>query len=220
MELRGNDDALLLLAAICNDLLHAHLIASNLVHGPNPAQSAFGSVPNAYVPLSPESEAIRVRHIFDVALKRWHQHFGETASADVMAFFYFCRLLVSTPEILYLPSYAVYPTPALSCGAPITTCSQKDLIITDEAVNFAWLILDNASDGTDAEHDDKFSIWLPVALFYAALTVWHRLAYPSDSTDLRSGTLRCLNMFTAKLRVLPWPCCPAMSLTIDKLASA
>ncbi|KAK1042990.1 hypothetical protein LTR74_018474 [Friedmanniomyces endolithicus] len=217
--LRGNDNGLLLLVAICSDLLYADLISSNLAHDIILDRIGFASGPNAYVPLAPESEAMHVRHIFKDALTRWHQHFSLTVSADVMSFFYFCRLFLAVPELLYLPSYAGYPGPALSRPGPTVACHVEEICISDEAYNFAWLILDHTTVGTITEHDNKISIWLPVALFYAAMTVWHRLKYSRTSADFRGGSLSCLKMFTAELRNFPWPCCATMTLIIEKLTN-
>lgn len=217
--LRGNDDGLLLLAAICSDLLYADLISSNLARDVTLERIGFALGPNAYIPLTPESEAMRVRHIFKDTLARWHQHFSKTVSADVMSFFYFCRLFVAVPELLYLPSYVGYPELALLRPRPTLPCGVEDICISDEAYNFAWLILDHTTRRTITEHDNKISIWLPVALFYAAITVWHRLKYSRLSADFRAGTLSCLKLFIAELRTLPWPCCATMSLIIEKLAN-
>jgi hypothetical protein len=83
-------------------------------------------------------------------------------------------------------------------------------------MNFAWLILDNSNTQADAS-STKVSIWLPVVLFFAALTVWRRLEHQSSSSNLRTGTLRTLNLFKDELISLPWPCCVAMCDILDNL---
>ena len=88
--------------------------------------------------------------------------------------------------------------------------------ISDNSVNFAWLILDHSDARWDAL-GPNVSIWLPVVIFYAALAIWYHLQSQQSSSNLRTGTLRTLNMFKDELAQLPWPCCAEMGRTLDRL---
>ena len=215
-DLRADEDSLLLLTGVCADILYIQHSFSNVML---PAENSGGqSRQNPYAPLSPTSEALRHRFVLKAALMRWHQHFGDGASRDVLSMFFFCRLLLALPDILLLPCLAGYPPNSKQTSTLPDWCQETMLEISDEAINFAWLILDNSNaqnDGSGA----NVSIWLPVVLFFAALTIWYHLHHQRSRSNLKTGTLRTLNVFKDELSHLPWPCCAEMCRTLDKLMS-
>lgn len=214
-NMKSEEDSLLLLTAICSDILYAHYTFSGITHPSDEAKSQSVKMRNPYVPLSAESEALRHKRNLDAALTRWYLHFGHLTSANILSLFYFCRLVHTLPMMLSLPRLAGYapakPNPLLDGFA-----RPDSIIVTDEAINFAWLILDNIDAGSESENTNV-SIWLPVVLFYATLTVWYHLQRQTSSSSLRTGTLRTLRMFRAELERLPWPCCTEMCFTLDRL---
>lgn len=215
VDIKSEEDALLLLTAICSDILYAHFTFSGIVRPTQDANTQSVKIRNPYVPLSAESEALRHARNFDGALKRWYQHFGHVASANILSLFYFCRLVHGLPVILSLPRLARYaPTKKIALSEDIPGLGTTKAI--NEGVNFAWLILDKVEAGSGRD-DSNFSVWLPVVLFYATLTVWYQLQKQTSSSSLKTGTLRTLRMFRSELERLPWPCCIEMCLTLDRL---
>ena len=212
MDVKAEEDLLLLLTAICSDIFYAYHTFSGITHPTNEAENQSVKIRNPYVPLSAGSEALLHKRKLDTALTRWYQHFGHVASANSLSLFYFCRLVHAMPTVLRLPHLAGY-TPAKSMPLPDGT---EGTIMTDKAISFAWLILDQM-DARSEKANTNVSIWIPVVLFYAALTIWYQLQKQTSSSSLRTGTLRTLRMFRAELERLRWPCCTEMCLTLDRL---
>lgn len=213
--MKSEEDSLLLLTAICSDILYAHYTFSGITHSTDEAKDQTVKIRNPYVPLSAESEALRHKRNLDAALTRWYLHFGHVASANSLSLFYFCRLVHALPTILSLPRLAGY-APAKTVPLSDGLARPDSTTMTDEAINFAWLLLDNI-DARSERADTNFSIWLPVVLFYATLTVWYQQQKQTSSSSLRTGTLRTLRIFKTELERLPWPCCIEMCLTLDRL---
>ena len=214
-DMTTEEDALLLLTAICSDILYAHHAFSSINHLTDKAKDRSAGFRNPYVPLSPEAEALRHKFNLDAALTRWFQHFGWSVSKDCLALYYFCRLVHAVPAIFGFPLLAEYP-PASAARTLGSLQRASTGSISDEAMNFAWLIVDNSNTRSESLNTNV-SIWLPIVLFYAALTVWYQLQQQESSSRLKTGTYKTLNMFQAELDRLPWSCCTAMCLTLDRL---
>lgn len=215
-DLKSNEDSLLLLAAVCSDILCIHHTFSSLAQ---PAREMLGRPSwalNPYAPLSSGSEALRQLYTLDAALTNWHQHFGQEADKYVLALFYFCKLVLVLPEILCLPQLAEYPPAMVTARFTARVSRESRIHIPDEAMNFAWLILDCSNTRSD-DLGANLSVWLPVVLFYAALTVWYQLREQASSSNFKSGTLKTLGMYKEELRHLPWTCCVEMCFTLDAL---
>ena len=213
-DMKAEADSLLLLTGICADIIYIHHSFPNLaMSGERHGQQSSS---NPYAPLSPASEVLRNHFILNAALTRWQEHFGEFASKDILTMFYFCRLVLASPDILKLPQVTAYPPSPIQTSTLPEVAQETTLEISDEAVNFAWLILDNSNARPDIS-GTNVSIWLPVVLFLAALAIWYRLQQQNRSSNLKTGSMRVLNMFKGELRHLPWPCCAEMCFTLDKL---
>lgn len=214
-NMKSEEDSLLLLTAICSDILYTYYTFSSFVPSKHEENGPSIEIRNPYVPLSAKSEALRHKIDLDAALTRWHLHFGHMASANSLSLFYFCRLVHALPTILGLPRLAGYP-PAKMVPLSNDHAGHGSITVTDEAINFAWLILDNI-EARPGNADTKVAIWLPVVVFHATLTVWYQQLKQKSSSAFRTGTLRTLRLFRTELERLPWPCCAEMCLTIDRL---
>jgi hypothetical protein len=218
-DLKADEDILLLLTGICADILYNQHADSNIFPSEQETPSQVGLTKNPYAPLSPNSEALRHWHILDVALTRWHQHCGQIASNQVLSMFYLCRLLLALPDILKVPRFVGYPTDRHQTSPlEVGSCDSTRMDVSNEAIRYAWLILENSCAHTK-DASANVSIWLPVALFYAALTVWSRVRNEETSAHIKTGTMRTLKIFKDELKGLPWPCCAQMCHTLDKLVS-
>lgn len=212
-DLREDEDSLLLLTGICADILYLQHSFSNLAPTVDmPGQSDS----NPYSPLSPAAEALRHRFGLDAALTRWYQYFGEISSSDILLMFYFCRLLLHLPDLQKLPSLAGYPSGSRRTLIPQDMSITATSRVSDEALNFCWQILETSNARNNAL-GSNVAIWVPVVLFFAALTMWSHLEQQNSSTSLKTGSLRTLNMFKDELSHMPWPCCIEMCHTLDRL---
>lgn len=176
-DMKADEDSLLLLTGICADILFIQHSFSNLLLAADPSDE---SRPNPYAPLSPPAEALRHSFTLNAALVRWYQHFGDIASPNILLMFYFCRLLLALPDVLRLPSLAGYPSsskPTSTVPDLSTTAISK---VSDEALNFSWQILENSHARTEVLGGNT-AIWVPIVLFYAALTIWAHLEQQGSS---------------------------------------
>jgi hypothetical protein len=213
-DLKMDADSLLLLTGICADILFSHYSFSSVSECAE--ELLAQSSQNPHAPLSCPAEALRHQYILKAALSRWLQHFEEVVRQDVLAFFYFCKLLLCFPDVLKLPQLVGYP-PNTNSASTTTGSTNPGLIeVSDEAVNCAWRILDN-SDALGDASGPNIAIWLPAVLFYAGLTIWCHLRPQGSSLNSRTGTMRTLKMFKDELSHLPWPCCVEMCCTLDGL---
>ena len=87
--------------------------------------------------------------------------------------------------------------------------------ISDEALNYAWLVLDSINIRKTPPENSQ-SAWIPTVLFYSGLVVWQRLRRRT-AADFKYGTLKVLEMFKKELEQLPWDCCREMTYTLDCL---
>lgn len=212
-DIKADEDSLLLLIGICADILFIQHSFSYLLLA---ADLSTQTRPNPYAPLSPPAEALRYRFILNAALMRWYQHFGDIASPNILLMFYFCRLLLALPDVLKLPSLAGYPSSSERASMVPDMSATAIPRVSDEALNFSWQILENSHTRTEI-FGGNTAIWVPVVLFYAALTIWAHLEQQGSSKNLMTGTLRTLNIFKDELSHLPWPCCVEMCHTLDRL---
>lgn len=213
-DLKADEDGLLLLTGICADILYLQHSFSNMTLGAK--KLARQSLPNPYAPFSPTSKIHHHQYILSAALSRWYQHFAKTVAQDVLTLFFFCKLLLVFPEVLCLPRRAGYPPNATGSSMLPQPSENVPLNVSDEAMRSAWLILDSLTDRRDAP-GFNVSIWLPVVVFGAALTIWCQLQPQNSASNSRPGTLRALSMFKDELVQLPWPCCADMCSILDKL---
>lgn len=212
-DLKSTEDGLLLLVGICADILSIEHTFSNTTV----CSEALDVVcPNPYAPLSSASEVLRIRSTLSSALTRWYEHFQHTTSKDVLLIYYFGRLLLAFPDVLALPYLARYAPSIQQKPGVASRISAAKVEVSEEAMRFAWLIL-NDSNARTAVAGTTFSVWLPVVLFYSALTIWYQLRSQPSFPKVKTGTLRILNFFKDELKCLPWPCCLQMCHTLDGL---
>lgn len=217
---RSREDGLLLLIALLNDTIYMQrcypvnsLVSPSYV-GSRPKSDK--SLRNPYAPLSSVSERSRLNTELNNALDKWKEHFQQTVGKDILTLYYFCKLQLTCTNIWELPNLAGYMT---SCGSSTQAATSKRdgrrFEIPDEAMDLAWLVLDNCSIQTET-FGHKLSIWLPVVLFHSALVIWQRLRFRAP-TDMKYGTLKILSMFKNEIVQLPWACCLEMGITLNRL---
>ncbi len=221
-DMKSRDDCLFLLTALLNDITYLHrsdqstrLPNSSTGHDTDNHTLIDQDRPlrNPYAPLSAQSEFTRMSAQIRAALERWMSHFKEDAGKDILALYHFSHLCLVCPDIAELPTLAGYDPGAYL--RPILPPQTKQSQMSDKALDLAWLVLDSC-DMQSEPLQRRLSIWLPVVLFYSALVIWQRLRYRSPN-DFKYGTLKVLSMFKNEILQLPWPCCPPMAVTLDRL---
>jgi hypothetical protein len=220
-DVRSREDSLLLLTALLNDIIYvqrSYPIDSLVSASHDGTTSSSKDVPlrNPYAPLSSVSERSRLNDALDTALDRWKEHFQQAAWRDIFTLYYFCKLQLTCPDICDLPSLAGYMTSRDSIPQSATSRRNgRRLEIPDEAMDLAWLVLDNCNFQSET-FGRNLAIWLPVVLFQSALVIWQRLRFRSP-TDIKHGTLKILGLFKNEIAQLPWACCLEMVITLDRL---
>lgn len=218
-DVRSREDGLLLLTALLCDTIYIQRCYLPLTPMDSARQGPQDDLPlcNPYAPLSSQSEHFRLDASLHAALGRWKQHFQPHVGKDILALYQFCELQLACPNIWELPHLAGY-----MATAPTTELirmraegRQHQPGISDEAMNLAWLVLDNCNMETESPQR-KMAIWFPAVLFSSALVIWQRLRFRSP-TDMKYGTLKMLGMFKSEIAQLPWDCCVEMQNTLDRL---
>lgn len=211
LEVTSDEDALLLLMAIVSDLIYLRTSLGQIVHTDRwPDQRARRG--NPFAPLSSHTELERMENILSLALDRWYRQVHECVSAEIMAFYYYCRLYLTCPHVLNLPSLAGYPdarTPPISSYA---------FSVSEEAVRLAWLVLDSAAMRSQLVSGGCLCpIWLPIVVFHAGLVLWAKHTFSSVQIGEPKGVRKMLLQFKQELDGMPWPCCEEMAKTIGLL---
>jgi hypothetical protein len=218
---QSNEDALLLLIAMLNDIFYMQQCHLSMPYPPSYHESDTSSLSstqimplrNPWAPLSLQREFCRLGADLLSALSRWHQHFKDRVRKDILALYYFTELLLLCPDLGTLHHSAGYGT--RTEFASTQTRITRDLDISDKAWDLAWLILEH-SESTSEPPQQRLSIWLPLILFSSALVVWHKLQ-STVGHNRKYGTLSVLTTFRHEIAKLPWPCCGAMTETLDRL---
>ena len=219
-DMTSQEDGVLIIVALLSDIVLIRTSFSLLTQTSSSSPDARRVVNTVRdqrrpaVPLSPPAELPRMLAKVSRALDRWFQRFSETVSREVLSLFFFCRLYLACPEMRLLPRLAGY-RPALPAEHGTARAVLDEILISDDAMRCAWLILDNINVKPTAT-ESACLIWLPIVLFYAALVVWRRLK-SGFQLDESYGTLKILGMFQKELERLPWPCCAEMIKTLENL---
>lgn len=219
-DVRSREDGLLLLTALLSDIIYIQRChpMNNFTSIGHDGLTSSSNVPlqNPYAPLSSISEYSRLTAALHNGLDRWKKHFQQSVGEDILALYYFCKLQLTCPDICELPSLAGYMASLDSITKSAKyTHDRKKLEIPDEAMDLAWLVLDNCNIQSEPL-GKKLAIWLPVILFQSALVIWQRLRFRSP-TDIKYGTLKILSMFKNEISQLPWGCCLEMEATLNRL---
>ncbi|KAL6791516.1 hypothetical protein GGI42DRAFT_346693 [Trichoderma sp. SZMC 28013] len=222
-EVHSPEDGLLLLTAILSDTLFLQRNLASITVSENSSSHRHAEMPlnpNPYSALSPDGEYHRQKLALLYALDRWQEHFGEPMSSNILAYYFFCRVCLFYPHLGRLAECAGY-TPQIKRAMRLRTednierRSYKDLPITEEALDAAWRVLDHVNVRTQK---DKCSIWLPIVVFYSALTVWHSMVHSgAEATGRQYTSLKILSSFCRELDEMPWSCCREMSATLARI---
>jgi len=220
-DVRSKEDGLLLLTALLNDIIYMQRCypTDTVPSVGHTASISSSNAPlrNPYAPLSSLSERSRLNAALNAALDRWKEIFQPTTEKVILALFYFCKLQVTCPDIWELPRLAGYMTclDSINNPSPPSRDGGRRIEIPDEAIDFAWLVLDSCNMELETL-GNKLAIWLPVILFHSALVIWQRLRFRSPA-DTKYGTLKILSMFKNEIAQLPWACCAKMQTTLGRL---
>jgi hypothetical protein len=232
-DVRRQEDALLLLTAMLNDIIHVHCsflslqspdivlgqsINGHLQDAVNPSidrcvLNKEKKLRNPWAPLTAGSEYCRLRVHLLAGLSRWADHFQQHVGSDLLALYFFCKLQVQYPEIWELPHLAGYGMVSTAISEQAKLSRQSD--VPDKAMDLPWQILDHC-DKTSRSPGRNMAVWLPIVVFLSALVVWHKQRCET-TRHMRYGTLKVLGMFKSELAKLPWPCCAEMTRTLDRL---
>ncbi|KAF3070255.1 hypothetical protein CFAM422_006577 [Trichoderma lentiforme] len=150
-DVHSPEDGLLLLTAILSDTLFIQRNLASITVSENSSSHRHAETPrksNPYATLSPDGEYHRQRLALLYALDRWHEHFGELMSSNILAYYFFCRVCLFYPHLGRLAESAGY-TPQVEGAWRFRTednmerREDKDLPITEEALDAAWRVLDH-----------------------------------------------------------------------------
>ncbi|KIW27411.1 uncharacterized protein PV07_07149 [Cladophialophora immunda] len=210
-DMTSPDDAFLLLMAVLSDIMSVQRSLYKVVSLSESQQSSSSFAPNPFIPLTPAAELTRMNNALSSALDTWYDRFRGLMVPEIIAFRHYCGLHLTCPRILELPFVAE------------STLSRSDfdhqpIIITDEAVRNAWLVLDHSADAVRACTPETLCpVWLPIVVFHAALVVWAQQGLHKAGHSGISGSVRVLLAFKVELERMPWPCANNMAATLDRL---
>lgn len=229
-DVRGREDALLLLTALLSDIVYMQRCLPLTVSG---SMSGFGQghplggpahtlrkKRSPFTPLSAASEFSRLTAVMTAGLSRWEGVFSQCqVGNDILALYHFCQLQLICPDTWKLPQMAGYGETmdlnnySNNNNQRLTTSSEQSIQVSEQAVALAWLVLDHCHKKFP---ESQLSVWLPVIVFLSSLVVWQKLRAES-ATPPRYGILRVLGVFKEEIAGYPWPCSIEMVRTLDRL---
>lgn len=196
-DIRGRDDALLLLLALLADSIY---LQRSLGRWSSPLDTI-----NPFVPLSPYSEHQRMLATLDTALERWLHSF-DSIGEDINVLYHYVRLYLTMPELTSIAPAVGYPDAVVA--------KRPETQVLDAAAKIAWQILDTTAQATSISSTTLHSPWLPVVVFHAALVIWTDIV---TSKAHYAPSKRILVPFVLELRQMRWPCCERMAATLETL---
>ncbi|KAJ5218216.1 uncharacterized protein N7498_000315 [Penicillium cinerascens] len=212
-NIHSREDILLLLVALLCDIIYIQ--RNDLAHRMRSKDPPI----NPFTPLSRSRERERQQKLLSGALDCWHRHFGDNADQNILALFFFCKLVLSCPILPLLSciaGYAVFPGSGLPSQDMVLASGSDQVSVSGDPVNYAWKVLDHV-DVSQRSLDSQLPIWLPITLFSSALVVWQNLRAHSSSSR-QYGSLKVLRTFIHELNQLPWGCCQVMSSVLQRLS--
>lgn len=210
-DMTSQDDAVLLLMAIISDAIHLRQSLGRLV-----STDQGGRMNNPFVPLTPSTELERMQKLLSKGLDRWQSQFQGSVSADVMAFYHYCRLYISCPDLPALSPLSGYLNQFATSGSQGRSNPGNSIKISDQSVQQAWQVLDHAALRTKSD-EQLCAIWLPIVVFHASLAIWASISLVGAEGSERYGSKRALLAFKVELEEMPWPCCIEMAAVLDTL---
>ncbi|KAK5064916.1 hypothetical protein LTR84_000750 [Exophiala bonariae] len=206
------EDAVLLLMAIISDAIYLRQALGRLV-----LTKEGRSMSNPFVPLTPDTELERMQMQLSQGLDRWESQFQGVMAADVMAFYHYCRLYISCPDLPALPPLSGYNNPVADIRSRYQSKAGNVFNIADSSIQQAWQVLDYAA--LRSKTGEKLcAIWLPIVVFHAGLVIWASISLVGgvEGRD-KSGSKRSLLAFKVELEGMPWPCCAGMAAVLENL---
>lgn len=212
------EDGLLLLIAIISDSICLNHALGPFC-GPTMSEEPTPYEYNPFVPFTPSTENRRIQASLEAALDRWDTIFHDLSSSEMLALHCYAKLYLSYPDLQILPQLVGYGP--LTFGEPgsfesFTTlqCSK----VSHHSAQLAWLVLDHVASPKRTV-EVMCPSWLPIAVFHAALVVWAKASFTTDSMDDRHGSTRALLAFQVELEKMCYPCCVEMAATLKRLNS-
>ncbi len=223
-DIIADDDALLILLALCADITATQRTYEERNPRQNSAKvsraaqtmkrSTIWQMPISLLPFSSASEHQRVLSQLQRALDRWSKNFKDSIPASIRALYHFVTMCAAWSTTLLLPHLLGYP--AATVPATRTMFHSVSMIVPpDEALRQAWLVLDNVNV-RGLESSTACPIWLPVVTYMSSLVIWTSLQ-PSSATQGKIGSLKVLGMFQVELEQMFWPCCTEMASHLNSI---
>ncbi|KAI0845334.1 hypothetical protein F5Y00DRAFT_246641 [Daldinia vernicosa] len=219
MGASSREQAILLLLAILSDSITLRRTLGSAANVINSVQITSYKH-NPFVPLSAHTELERMQSRLSKALDQWYINFSGSMSPDVIAFFHYCRLYLSCPEISSLSRLAQYDISSNQHQILASAAAATNTIdISSQSLDHAWALLDvvaacQKSDGILCQ------AWMPIIVFHAALVVWAKVSFSTGGDRDTYGSRRVLLAFKMELETMHWPCCTKMAMTLQRLMSA
>lgn len=210
-DMTAQEDAVLLLMAIVSDAIYLRQALGRLV-----STSEGRSTSNPFVPLTPNTELERMQALLSKGLDRWQSQFQTRVPADVMAFYHYCRLYISCPDLPALSPLSGYNNPLANLGSWNQSSAGDSIKISDQSIQHAWQVLDNAALRSKSG-EQLCAIWLPIVVFHAGLVIWASISLGAAEGRDKYGSKRSLLAFKVELERMPWPCCIEMAAVLDSL---
>lgn len=174
------------------------------------------------IPFSGMTELAEMTRKLRKNLEHWQNTYLGTATTHVRILWHFCRMYLAVPSLQVLIELSKYPCRASSVSSsvfnttPDTTLSiatiASHLRHGKEALEHAWKILQLS---TGCKSSIATSVWMPLVLFTAALTVWANISIEEDSNAFAS--LQMLQLFSAEITKFEFSCSTEMSAVLKRL---
>lgn len=211
-DMTTQEDAVILLMAIISDAMYLRQALGRLVatKGGRPAS-------NPFVPLTPNTELDRMQVLLSRGLDRWQMQFQGLMPADVMAFYHYCRLYISCPDLPSLSPLSGYNNPLADRRSWNKSKTGKNIKISDHSIQEAWQVLDHAALRSKSG-EQLCALWLPIVVFHASLVIWASISLVGSAGGRdKYGSKRSLLAFKVELEGMPWPCCVGMAAILERL---
>lgn len=175
-----------------------------------------------YIPFSSTNELAEMTSKLRKNLDTWQVAYFRTATIEVNILWHLCFVYLALPSLQLLIELSGY-----SCRATTSNFDNEnaqfdikssiavisaDLKSGKEAVEHAWKILQLCSD---CKSTLATSVWRPLALFVAALTVWANLSIEKDTSAFAS--LKILQLFETEVTKLEFSGGNEMSTVLKRL---
>ncbi len=245
IELRNNDDALLLLLMVLGDVysfhswlspaclniarkarLDLHELAASAVQTDCTASlrhtvdsTSQAVYCNPYLATSTLQQYSGAVKLLSTALEKWHASCSVEQPRPTRVLFLLCQLMLFTgPTLLAL----AHLTRRCDENEALTVTEYDKPHVSEKALQLAWCLGELLEDGCIGENGCPSPLWYPFAAFCVGLIAWSRLQQGASQTQENStlGPRRLLRLSEASLASMAWPCCQHFSAVLRRLQPA